>query len=37
VINGMVGWSKVMTPAQIETIGHYVIRRANEDKAPGEK
>ena len=31
--NGMVGWSKVMTPAQIETIRHYVIRRANEDKA----
>jgi quinohemoprotein ethanol dehydrogenase len=31
--NGMVAWSKVMSPAQIETIRHYVISRANEDKA----
>jgi len=31
--NGMVGWSKVMTPEQIETIRLYVIKRAHEDKA----
>lgn len=31
--NGMVGFKPVMTPAEAETIRHYVIRRANEDKA----
>jgi quinohemoprotein ethanol dehydrogenase len=31
--NGMIGWSKVLNPAQIESIRHYVIKRANEDKA----
>ncbi|MCC6941845.1 MAG: PQQ-dependent dehydrogenase, methanol/ethanol family [Novosphingobium sp.] len=31
--NGMIGWSKYMTKDQIETIRHYVIKRANEDKA----
>lgn len=31
--NGMVGWSNVMSAAQIESIRHYVIKRANEDKA----
>jgi quinohemoprotein ethanol dehydrogenase len=31
--NGMVGWSNVMTAAQIESIRQYVIKRANEDKA----
>ena len=35
--NGMIGWSKVMTPAQIESIRGYVVSRANEDKALGEK
>ena len=30
--NGMVGWSKNFTPAQIELIRQYVIKRANEDK-----
>lgn len=31
--NGMVGWSKVMKPDQIDSIRHYVIKRAHEDKA----
>jgi alcohol dehydrogenase (cytochrome c)/quinohemoprotein ethanol dehydrogenase len=35
--HGMVSWAPVMTPAQIETIRHYVIKRANEDKALGDK
>ena len=35
--NGMVAWSNVMSADQIETIRHYVIKRANEDKALGEK
>jgi quinohemoprotein ethanol dehydrogenase len=35
--NGMVAWSNVMSLAQIEAIRHYVIKRANEDKALGEK
>jgi quinohemoprotein ethanol dehydrogenase len=35
--NGMVAWSPVMNPAQIEAIRHFVIKRANEDKALGEK
>ena len=30
---GMVSFAPVMTAAQIETIRHYVIKRANEDKA----
>ena len=30
---GMVSWAPVMTPAQIETIRLYVIKRANEDRA----
>ncbi len=37
---GMVGWSANMTPAQIEDIRLYVVKRANEDKlleAQGEK
>ncbi|SFF89773.1 alcohol dehydrogenase (cytochrome c)/quinohemoprotein ethanol dehydrogenase [Novosphingobium sp. CF614] len=35
--NGMVAWSKVMSAGEIETIRHYVIKRANEDKALGDK
>lgn len=35
--NGMVSWSGVMNAQQIETIRNYVIKRANEDKALGEK
>ena len=31
--NGMVGFAPVMSAAQVETIRHYVIKRANEDKA----
>jgi quinohemoprotein ethanol dehydrogenase len=31
--NGMVGWSANFTAEQIENIRHYVIKRANEDKA----
>jgi len=31
--NGMVSWKPVMTPAQADSIRHYIIRRANEDKA----
>jgi alcohol dehydrogenase (cytochrome c)/quinohemoprotein ethanol dehydrogenase len=30
---GMVGWSAVMSPAEIDNIRQYVIKRANEDKA----
>ena len=30
---GMVGWSANMTPAEVENIRLYVIRRANEDRA----
>jgi hypothetical protein len=29
---GMVSWSRVMNPEQADTIRHYVIRRAHEDK-----
>jgi quinohemoprotein ethanol dehydrogenase len=36
VANGMVGWSKVMSAGEVESIRHYVIARANEDKALGE-
>ncbi len=35
--NGMVGWSSVMDKPQIESIRHYVIKRANEDKALEKK
>jgi quinohemoprotein ethanol dehydrogenase len=31
--NGMVSFAKVMTPAETDAIRHYVIKRANEDKA----
>src|SRR5213082_1268517 len=34
---GMVGFAKVLSPEQIESIRHYVIKRANEDKALGDK
>lgn len=30
--NGMVGWSDVMSPEEIEAVRQYVIHRANEDK-----
>ncbi len=33
VDNGMIGWAKYMTKEQIESIRHYVIKRAHEDKA----
>ncbi len=35
--NGMVSFSKVLTPGQIEAIRHYVISRADEDKKLGIK
>ncbi|MBO9575083.1 MAG: PQQ-dependent dehydrogenase, methanol/ethanol family [Sphingobium sp.] len=35
--NGMVAWSKVMSPADIDTVRAYVVHRANEDKAIGPK
>jgi len=35
--NGMVSFAKVLDPAQIEAVRHYVISRANEDKALGVK
>jgi alcohol dehydrogenase (cytochrome c)/quinohemoprotein ethanol dehydrogenase len=35
--NGMIGWSKYLNREQIESIRHYVIERAHEDKALGEK
>jgi quinohemoprotein ethanol dehydrogenase len=31
--NGMVGWKSVMSAAEIDGVRHYVIKRANEDKA----
>lgn len=34
---GMIGWSDELTPAQAEAIRHYVILRANQDKALGMK
>ncbi len=34
---GMVSFASVLTPEQIESIRHYVIKRANEDKALGDK
>jgi quinohemoprotein ethanol dehydrogenase len=30
---GMVSWAPVMSAEQADTIRHYVIHRANEDKA----
>lgn len=35
--NGMVSFAKDYTPAQVESIRHYLISRANEDKALGMK
>jgi alcohol dehydrogenase (cytochrome c)/quinohemoprotein ethanol dehydrogenase len=35
--NGMVSFANVLDPAQIEAVRHYVIARANEDKALGVK
>src|SRR2546429_369559 len=34
---GMIGFAKVLSPEQIESIRRYVIKRANEDKALGDK
>src|SRR5437762_2501446 len=34
---GMVSFANVLNPQQIEAIRHYVIKRANEDKALGDK
>ena len=34
--NGMVAWKDQFSPEQIEAIRHYVIKRANEDKALGD-
>ncbi|MBO9580565.1 MAG: PQQ-dependent dehydrogenase, methanol/ethanol family [Sphingobium sp.] len=33
--NGMVGWAKVMKPAEIDSIRAYVVSRANQDKLIG--
>ena len=33
----MVSFANVLNPEQIEAIRHYVIKRANEDKALGLK
>jgi alcohol dehydrogenase (cytochrome c)/quinohemoprotein ethanol dehydrogenase len=35
--NGMVAFAPVMKADEIEAIRHYVIKRANEDKALGDK
>ena len=35
--NGMVAWKNQFSPDQIDAIRHYVIKRANEDKALGDK
>jgi quinohemoprotein ethanol dehydrogenase len=34
---GMVSFANVLDSQQIESIRHYVIKRANEDKALGDK
>jgi len=34
---GMVSFASVLSPEQVEAIRHYVIRRANEDKALGDR
>jgi len=34
---GMIGFAGVLSPEQIESIRDYVIKRANEDKALGDK
>jgi len=34
---GMVSFARVLTPEQVEAIRYYVIKRANEDKALGDK
>jgi len=34
---GMVGFADALSPGQIDSIRAYVIKRANEDKALGEK
>jgi alcohol dehydrogenase (cytochrome c)/quinohemoprotein ethanol dehydrogenase len=31
--NGMIGWSAVMSPTEVDNIRHYVVKRAHEDKA----
>jgi hypothetical protein len=33
----MVGFADVLSPERIDSIRTYVIKRANEDKALGEK
>jgi alcohol dehydrogenase (cytochrome c)/quinohemoprotein ethanol dehydrogenase len=35
--NGMVAWKTQFTPEQIEDIRHYIVQRANEDKALEKK
>ena len=35
--NGMVAWAGQYSPEQIENIRHYIIKRANEDKALEKK
>lgn len=35
--NGMIGFKKYFNQAQIESVRHYVIKRANEDKALEDK
>ena len=34
---GMVSFANVLDSQQIESIRHYVIKRANEDKALGDR
>jgi alcohol dehydrogenase (cytochrome c)/quinohemoprotein ethanol dehydrogenase len=34
---GMIGFASVLSPEQIDSIRAYLIKRANEDKALGEK
>jgi hypothetical protein len=33
----MIGFASVLNPGQVEAVRDYVINRANEDKALGER
>jgi len=34
---GMIGFASVLNPEQVEAVRDYVIKRANEDKALGDR
>jgi alcohol dehydrogenase (cytochrome c)/quinohemoprotein ethanol dehydrogenase len=35
--NGMIGWKQYLSAEEIESVRQYLIKRANEDKALGER